>query len=281
MIKDFTFGSDPEYFVINETTKRIVSSIPLIEGTKEEPESLGDGFFILKDNILVEGNIPPSSTRSGFLWNMSELERRITAYIKAKYPTLGLCHADCLDVDMVFLSHPEAMQFGCSPYLNAWDDESHRAKDLSEESFRTAGMHVHIGYDTDRDVIWSKQTLNPIIAKAYDLFVVIPSALTYVSQRRFENYGGLGQYRDTAYGLECRSLGGYFASSEHLPWVFDQTMKALDFVQDEENLYKLMYLAKPIAKFAGGKFFFDSTVYRTLGIDFENQLIKTNKTIHV
>ena len=52
MIKNFSFGSDPEYFVINESTKKIVSSINIIEGTKEEPETLGDGFFILKDNIL-------------------------------------------------------------------------------------------------------------------------------------------------------------------------------------------------------------------------------------
>jgi len=139
MIKNLTFGSDPEYFIVNRNTRKIVSSIPIIDGTKEEPEPLGDGFFILKDNILAEGNIPPSKTKEGFMYNMQELKNRITEYIQLQYPVLELLHSDCRDVDMTFLSHSEAMQFGCSPYFNAWDKESHRANDLSSENYRTAG----------------------------------------------------------------------------------------------------------------------------------------------
>ena len=139
MIKDITFGSDPEYFVKNESTGKIVSSIPVIDGTKETPESLGDGYFILQDNILAEGNIPPSRTMEMFMYHMAELQKRMTQYIKSKYPVLGLHHDDCLDIDMAFLSHPDAMQFGCSPYMNAWDGQEHRAGDLSSESFRTCG----------------------------------------------------------------------------------------------------------------------------------------------
>ena len=278
MIKNITFGSDPEYFVRNESTGKIVSSIPVIDGTKESPESLGDGYFILQDNILAEGNIPPVRTMDGFLYNMRELKRRMTSYIKAKYDVLGLYHADCLNIDTVFLSHPDAMQFGCSPYLNAWDKEVHRANDLSSEDFRTCGFHIHIGYDIDG--IWNKETINPIIAKAFDLFVIIPSCLTYVDQRRFENYGGLGQYRDTSYGVECRSLGGYFVREECLPWVFTQTVKALEFIQNEENLYKLMYLAKPDARFKAGIFSFSSAIYPELGINLNDQLIRTNIIVH-
>jgi hypothetical protein len=279
MIKNITFGSDPEYFVINETTGKIVSSIPVIEGTKEKPESLGDGYFILQDNILAEGNIPPSTTMELFIHHMHELKRRMTSYIKAKYPPLGLYHADCLEVDTIFLSHPDAMQFGCSPYLNAWDKQVHRAKDLSQESIRTAGFHIHIGYDCDG--IWNKETLNAIITKAFDIFVIIPSCLTQVDQRRFENYGGLGQYRDTSYGVECRSLGAFFVDDKYLPWVFRQTVRALDYIQNEENLYKLMYLGKPDARFKGGIFSFSSAIYPDLGINLSEQLIRTNTTVNV
>ena len=139
MIKNLTFGSDPEYFIRNKNTGKIVSSISIINGTKEDPEPLGQGFFILKDNVLAEGNVPPVKTKSEFIYVMTELKRRINEYIQKKFPVLELCHADCLEVDMAFLSHPEALQFGCSPFFNAWDTESHKAKDLSEESFRTAG----------------------------------------------------------------------------------------------------------------------------------------------
>jgi hypothetical protein len=278
MIKNITFGSDPEYFIKNEATGKIVSSIPIVNGTKEAPEPLGDGYFILQDNILVEGNIPPSNSMEMFIHHMHELKRRINAYIKAQYPVLSLHHDDCLDLDTVFLSHPSALQFGCSPYLNAWDKEIHRANDLSAESYRTAGFHIHIGYETDS--IWNQETLNAIITKAFDLFVIIPSCLTHVDQRRFENYGGLGQYRDTSYGVECRGLGAFFVDDKYLPWVFRQTVRALEYMQNEENMYRLMYLAKPDARFKGGIFSFSSAIYPELGIDLNEQLIKIKTTIN-
>jgi len=273
MITNLTFGSDPEYFVKNEVTGMIVSSIPVVDGTKGEPEALGDGYFILKDNILVEGNIPPARTRGEFISNMLELKNRINGYMKAKYPVLGVHHDDCLELDSRFLTNPEALEFGCSPYLNAWDDEIHRANDLSKENFRTAGFHVHIGYDISPEYVWSRETISSMIARAYDLFVIIPSCMVHVDRRRFENYGGLGQYRNTSYGLECRSLGAFFANDKYLGWVFDQTMKAIDFVSKEENMYKLMYMAKPEAKFKSSLFTYESSVYKDRGIEEKEQLI--------
>jgi hypothetical protein len=280
MIKVITLGSDPEYFIRNKNTGMIVSSINIVEGTKEKPEPLGKGFSILKDNILVEGNIPPTDNSLTWIYNMKYLKQEINKYIQAKYPVLEVCHADCLEVNSAFLSHPEALQFGCSPYLNAWDDESHRANDLSGESFRTAGFHIHIGYTPEDNIIWSRETINTIIAKAFDFFVVIPSCYTQVDQRRFENYGGLGQYRDTSYGLECRSLGAYFVDDKYLGWVIDQTMKALTYICNEENFYQLVYTAKPTVLFEDGKFNFDPKIYDSLNIPFEEQLIKTNKTVY-
>lgn len=280
MIKNLTFGSDPEYFIRNKNTGKIVSSIPIIIGTKEEPEPLGNGFFILKDNILAEGNVPPVETREGFIYVMKELRDGINKYIQDKYPQLELHHADCLELDMAFLSDPEALQFGCSPYLNAWDEESHRAKDLSAENFRTAGCHIHYGYDVEDNTLLSKTTINTIFAKAFDLFLTIPSCLIHVDKRRFENYGGLGQYRDTTYGLECRSLGGYFANPDYAGWIYDQSQKLIEYINNEENVYRLMYLAKPIAVFKSNIFTFESAIYDELKIPFNKQLIGINKTIY-
>jgi hypothetical protein len=280
MINNLTFGSDPEYFVVNEKTGKIVSAIPIVEGTKENPEPLGDGYFIQKDNVLVEGNIPPVRTKAEFISVMVELKKRITDYIKAKYYVLGVRHEDCLNLDNAFLSHPEAMQFGCSPYFNAWDNESHRAQDLSSQDFRTCGFHSHVGYDREESTVWNKQSINIMLARAYDLFVIIPSCLTHVDRRRFENYGGLGQYRDTSYGLELRSLGGYFVDEKYLSWVFDQLEKTIEYVKDEENFYKLSYLSKPLVTFPGGIFTFESKPYNELDISFDDQLIKSKKVIY-
>lgn len=276
MIKNLTFGTDPEYFVYNERLSKVISSIPLIKGTKEEPESLENGFFILTDNILVEGNVPPSKTAEEFIMNMAELEKRIHIYFQKKFPAfadnLSLCHADCVKVDSIFLNHPGALQFGCSPYLNAWDGEEHRANDMSASSFRTAGFHIHIGYDLDTR-LWFKSVVNRLIAKAFDLFVTIPSYGITFDSTRFENYGGLGQYRNTSYGLECRSLGGAFTHKLYIPWVINQVIKMTEWCKVESNLYKLKDLVKPEAKVSAGSFVFDASIYEDLDLSYTEQLI--------
>jgi len=104
--------------------------------------------------------------------------------------------------------------------------------------------------------------------------------MIHVDQRRFENYGGLGQYRETSYGLELRSLGGFFVDEKYLSWVFDQLEKAIGFIQFEQNIYKLLYMEKPVVKFKSGIFTFESSIYEDAGLSFDEQLMKTNKTIY-
>ena len=139
MIKNITFGSDPEYFIRNKDKDVIVSGIPFIEGTKDNPQELGNGFYILKDNILAEGNIPPTEDPVKFMHNLMELKERINKYLSNIHPSLEVYHSDSMNIHPHFLIHPESLLFGCSPYLNSWDNEEHRANDLSDVNFRTAG----------------------------------------------------------------------------------------------------------------------------------------------
>lgn len=281
MINNVTFGSDPEYFIVNKDNEMILSSINFIRGTKLEPESLGDGFFILKDNILVEGNIPPTNDPVKFMNNLIELKNRINKYLKKIDGSLEVKHADCLNVNPMFLTDPEALEFGCSPYFNAWDTKVHRANDLSDVNYRTAGFHLHFGYSLNSENPYRKDIFNKIITKAFDMFVVIPSMYKYVDRRRFENYGGLGQFRHTSYGVECRSLGAYFADERYLPWVIEQSCKALSFVKKHSNCDALLALEKPIVKFLeNGMFTFDSSIYDDLEISLNEQLINEKTEIY-
>jgi len=280
MIRNITFGSDPEYFIKNNKTGKIISSIPLIKGSKHNPESLGDGYYVLTDNILAEGNIPPTADPIQFMGNLLELKRRINRYLQEQYDFIELYHDDCMEIDSVFLTHPDALLFGCSPYMNAWDKKEHRANDLSSENFRTAGEHIHIGYDLAPENRHTKEYMNIIIARAFDIFVVIPSAMYHFDARRFFNYGGLGQYRDTSYGVECRSLGAFFGRDELLPWVIEQTCRALSFVKDEENIFALDRMDIPyVTQAKDGSVSVDVSIYEDLGLSFENQLI--TKTVKI
>ena len=57
----YTIGSDPELFLFNTKTGKIVSAIDKIPGYKFCPytEGLPEGFGLQTDNILAEFNIPP------------------------------------------------------------------------------------------------------------------------------------------------------------------------------------------------------------------------------
>ena len=64
-ILNVTIGSDPELFIINKKTNKVVSSIGLIPGEKGNPyrtKDMPEGFGLEIDNILAEFNpaaIPP------------------------------------------------------------------------------------------------------------------------------------------------------------------------------------------------------------------------------
>lgn len=282
MIKNITYGSDPEFFIYNRDIEKVVPSTFLVDGIKDNPYELEEGYKILRDNILVEGNVPVTTTESGFIHSIIELKSKIIKYLKNKYESLEIISSDCMELDPIYLTDPEALLFGCDPYLNAWDDDIHKANDLSSVNYRTAGFHIHIGYDRDDECSLSQLTMNKLIARAFDLFVVIPSYIEQFDIRRFGNYGGVGQYRDTSYGLECRSLGSYFSNDKYLPWVIKQTNKALDYVNKEENLFSLLYMEKPILKTnSNGEFLFDSSIYDELGISFEEQLFDIKKLEYV
>ena len=62
LVRNITIGADPELFIIDSKTGKVVSSIGLIPGVKGEPyvgEDMPNGFGLETDNILAEFNIPP------------------------------------------------------------------------------------------------------------------------------------------------------------------------------------------------------------------------------
>jgi len=75
MIKFDTIGSDPEFLIHNG--EEFLPSFMFIKGTKKNPENKGNGFAILKDNLLIEGNIPPARERDEFIGYMTLLKELI------------------------------------------------------------------------------------------------------------------------------------------------------------------------------------------------------------
>lgn len=265
--KKITIGADPEFFIITNKGEAFPST-DLFRGTKDEPEDMGGEFALVKDNTLIEGNIPPSTTKEGYIKNMQTLKGMIGEVLEIA--GLKLHSADSMEYKPRFLQHPEAKEFGCSAYKNAWDIGTFSAENMSRFNKRVAGAHQHIGYELTTDKA-TKRKMNRYIAKAFDFFVVYPARLHHNDLFREKFYGEYGNYRDCpAYGVECRSLGGFFTHDDYLPWVYDQTIKSIEFCSNEENLKLLDAVDQPKT---------DDTelmnkYYDILGIDLKKQLIK-------
>lgn len=223
--KNITVGSDPEFFIVNKKGK-LISSIGLIQGTKYDPQKLpflGEGFAIQTDNVLGEFNIPPATTSHEATQSIAIMKAYIAGFLAdkdlmPKYMASGVYGRDQLNSF-------EAKQFGCSPDFNAWTESMNQAPCGSRTPLRSAGVHFHCGYDNPNE----EASLN--IVKALDLFLGVPSVLIDPDTRRRELYGKAGCFRFCGFGVEYRSMSGYFISDNNLTqWCFDQVFKAINYL---------------------------------------------------
>lgn len=233
MIRNITIGSDPEYLVFNPKTQLCYPGLEFTSGTKEDPEFIAEGFYIQKDNALLEGNIPICTSKPEFLYNLDFLLGYMNFLVSPK--GLEIIHEDSGVFHKKHLKSPEVNIFGCDPYNNVWTKDVRRAPSLSDFTHRTCGFHIHIGYELTNSS-FTREQFNQFIVKAFDLKVILPSYLIHFDPKRAAAYGGLGQYRDKPYGVECRSLGGYFTHPERVGWVWDRTMESIEICTNERNL---------------------------------------------
>lgn len=226
----YTIGSDPEVFVANKEGK-VESIIGLLSGTKEEPLDIGRNCSVQEDNILAEFNIPPVTTLAEFLDHINYCKEYIETIIAAK--GLQLHYASSEKVRKKILNNKQAKTFGCSPSYNVLKEEisTVAVEELTDEQklIRSSGFHIHIGHDNPED-----DELNDKIVLCFELFVTIPlMVMDNDEYNRRLLYGLIGDSRTKPYGVECRSLGGYFLKDdETITIVWERVQEALKFCEE-------------------------------------------------
>lgn len=226
-VKNYLIGSDVEFFLMDKTSRQIVSAEGLIKGTKRSPHKFDkdNSFYATSlDNVMAEGNIPPAKTPLEFYQNVEKLRKYIDSMIPQNLETVAIPAAR---LDFEYLMTENAQIFGCDPSSNCWTGESVRPQP-SGDNLRSAGFHIHVGYDGPR-----KKT-NQLIARAMDLFIGVPSILMEPeNERKKVGYGCAGNYRDQKHGMEYRTTSSYFASEQRLiEWCFQNTEHAINFVNE-------------------------------------------------
>ena len=218
-MKQITIGADPELFVVNSQNK-FISSIGKFGGSKQVPAPIGHNCYVQEDNVAVEFNIPPAKSKEQFVTTINFALEELMKRARVMNFELSIVPSATFDRDQ--LRHPKAKVFGCDPDHNAWTLMKNPTPKCDDKSLRSAGGHVHVGC-----------TQFPAfdIARAMDLFLGVPSVAFDPDRRRRALYGKAGAYREKQYGMEYRTLSNAWLKSDRLKeWVYDQTHKALEFL---------------------------------------------------
>lgn len=216
-------GADPEVFIIDPFTDQYISSIGLLGGSKDAPKPLPrDGFFVQEDNVLMEFNIPPCESKADFI---EALRYGMMASKDLLPPFYGIRTQASAHFPESELQKPEANIFGCDPDNNAWTEEPNPVPDPPKNGLRTAGGHIHVGYEQPN------RLLSVYLVRAMDKFLGLPSIIMDTDTERRRLYGKAGAYREKSYGVEYRTLSSFWLKSDKLMgWAWDQTRRAIDHI---------------------------------------------------
>jgi hypothetical protein len=223
-------GCDPEIFLA-DAAGGLISAIDRIGGSKMFPrplEELGTGFAVQEDNVAIEFNIPPSSSKLSWIRNVE----RARKYLSNEVAKMGLAFSQSSAVyfPKEQLFDPRAQEFGCDPDFNAWEGGAINPKPKAEdETLRSAGGHIHIGHEfaSPEDVVE--------FMKFMDLYAGVPSVLLDNGELRKQLYGKPGAFRYKPYGGEYRTLSNFWVFDRKLiSWAWDATQQAMDAWQSKK-----------------------------------------------
>jgi Phage phiEco32-like COOH.NH2 ligase-type 2 len=221
--ENIKLGCDPELFLVDNTGK-FISSIGKIGGSKEYPLPIDDlGNALQEDNVAVEFNIAPASSFDAFYENINKVLTELEARVAKMNLNLAIVPSAEFDWDQ--LQDEAAMVFGCEPDFNAWTGEVNPHPGCENLQLRSAGGHIHIGYDN------SNQQNQMNLVRAVDIFVGVAGILYDTDERRRLLYGKPGAFRPKSYGVECRSPSNFWIKSKEMQeWAYKQTMKAISYL---------------------------------------------------
>lgn len=115
MITNVTLGADPELFLIDTETNKIISSIGLIPGKKGHPwkkRSWPKGFGLEIDNILAEYNIPPCTSKEEWIASHNFMKEEIRKFVKSKKESYDILASGSEIADPDILDNEIACLFG-------------------------------------------------------------------------------------------------------------------------------------------------------------------------
>ena len=241
-----TIGSDPELMLWDTQAGKIVSSMPVLGQTKENPILLGNGVKFYADNVLAEAAFNPIDIAGDIASHFRDVWVRVQERLGDRFRLLPkaahLYDDDQLATKLVTPNGIEVTAFdiGCTPSLDVY----RRCMNMPtpfKDGTRSSSMHIHIGnanYKTDQEGALMTIESKEEAVKIMDIIVGCSSAIfdkdETAAARRELGYGRAGNFRVCEYGLEFRVLSSYALRSPILvDLVRDLTTHAMSFIIDD------------------------------------------------
>lgn len=236
--KLFTIGCDPEFFLRQRKSGKMICAIPFIKGTKYKPEMLPSGSGnIQRDNVAVEFATNPASGPKDFV----EKIQQTLADVRNKVPKdCELLAEPSAHFAQDQLKHPDSQVFGCDPDFNAWTVTENGAPHLEDLTFRSCGAHIHIGHQEGdgNEFLLSFdgkiQTIRTMDAVHGIIATILDSSESANARRQL--YGKAGAHRPKDYGVEYRVLSNFWLKSPELVMlIYNLTEDVVKLVRDGKH----------------------------------------------
>lgn len=213
-MRKFTIGCDPEFFLRERKSGKLISAIPHVRGTKEDPFPLPRGGNIQRDNVAVEVATDPADSAENFVQSIKCVLSEAVKILPEDSEMIAVPSACFPEQE---LEHEEAKRFGCDPDYDAWTIEQNEAPYAMDATFRSCGAHIHVGttgedenaflldFQGKLDTVRVMDCIHGIIS------TVLDNGAEAIARRQL--YGKPGAHRPKEYGVEYRVLSNYWLKS--------------------------------------------------------------------
>lgn len=203
-----------------------VSAHGMIKGDKKNPFPVKNGA-VQVDGMALEFNIDPASTSQEFVQNI----RSVMAQLSELVPGYDLIATPIAEFGAEYINSqpPAALELGCEPDFNAWEDGRANPRPNGNLDFRTGAGHVHVGWLKGADINMAHLDACVALTKQLDYYLGIPSLLYDKDNKRRTMYGAAGAFRPKSYGVEYRVLSNAWLKDDRLiEWVHNNTILAVN-----------------------------------------------------
>lgn len=228
-------GADPELFMTREG--QFVSAHGAIQGDKKNPFKVNRGA-VQVDGMALEFNIDPAKNEEEFILNLNT----VMGVLQEMVPD---CKLNAVPVanfsQQVMDAQPlEALELGCEPDFNAWENGAVNPRPNGKVNFRTGAGHVHIGWGNGFDIN-DPEHLEAccMVAKQLDYYLGLGSLFfDKEGGKRRVMYGAPGCFRPKPYGVEYRVLSNAWLKDEGLMrWVYRNTIAGVQALMSGIRAY--------------------------------------------